>query len=359
MIPTQRSRRTAAALALSAAVLLTAACGSDESGESDPSDSSAASGPVATVSGQPGERPEITIDQDAGVGEETISRVITRGDGANVADGALLRLDVLARTVEGEVELLNSWAGEQSGQGGEGEGQDSQDGQEGEGGEDGGDAAARPCQQFASRAGMEDFLPQAVTEPLVGKPVGSRVQVEGRALELFGEAVAQQSGFSETEGVVFVIDVVGALDVDPRAEAEGEQAEAEEGMPQVEAGGQEAATITIPEGQEPPSELQEQVLIEGEGPEVEACDPLAVQYTGVIWANGEKFDSSWDRDSAFTFQLGAGQVVPGWDEGLVGTHVGDRVLLVLPPDMGYGDQELEGLPAGSTLVFVVDILGVA
>ncbi|MGP3969345.1 FKBP-type peptidyl-prolyl cis-trans isomerase [Streptomyces sp. 6N223] len=351
MIPTKRLRRTVAALALPAALLFTAACGSDEDGGSGSSGSSdsASSGPVASVSGQPGEQPKITVEDGAGVGAETVSRVLREGDGAKVDEGDFLRMDVLARFVENDAELLNTWSSSQNAQEGEGSG--------GEESNAGGSEDLR--QQIVSQAGVESYLPKAVTEPLIGSPVGSRVQIEGRAAEIFGESVAQQYQLSEDEGVVWVIDVVGAVTVDAKAEAEGEQAPVEEGMPEVEAGGQKPATITIPEGQDPPKELQEQVLIEGEGPEVEAGQALAVQYTGVTWADGKKFDSSWDRDSASAFQIGTGSVVPGWDEGLVGKHVGDRVLLVLPPDKGYGEEGTEGIPGGSTLVFVVDILGAA
>jgi FKBP-type peptidyl-prolyl cis-trans isomerase len=345
MIPTKRLRRTVAALAIPAALVLTAACGSEDGG-GDSSDS-ASSGPVATVSGTPGERPKIEIDEGTGVGEETVSRVLTEGDGAEVTDGDFLRMDVLARFTKSDAELLNTWSSTED------------DGSEGEDGGEDGEDGEELRQQIVSQAGAESYLPASVTEPLIGESVGSRVQVEGRAVELFGESVAQQYQLAEDEGVVWVIDVVGAISVDPKAEAEGEQAAVEEGMPEVDAGGQKPAEITIPEGQDPPKELQQQVLIEGDGAEVEAGQALAVQYTGVTWSDGKKFDSSWDRDSASAFQIGTESVVEGWDEGLVGKHIGDRVLLVVPPDMAYGEEGTESIPADSTLVFVVDILGAA
>lgn len=349
MIPTQRLRRTVAALVLPAALVLTAACGSEDedngggSASSESSSDSASSGPAATVSGDAGKKPEITIGENAGVGEETFTRVLQEGEGNAVAEGDFLRLDVLAQFVESDAELLNTWAPPQG---------ESEEPPQGENGED-------LRKQIVSQAGVESYLPKTVTQHLVGEPVGSRVQIEGRATEIFGESVAQQYQLAENEGVVWVVDVVSALDVDAKGEAEGEQAPVEDGMPEVEAGGKKAATITVPEGQDPPEELREQVLIEGDGAEVEAGQALAVQYTGVLWDGGEKFDSSWDRDSASAFQIGTGSVVAGWDEGLVGKHVGDRVLLVIPPDMGYGEEGNESIPGGSTLVFVVDILGAA
>lgn len=330
MIPTQRAHRIVAALAVPA-FFLTAACGS-ESGDDKGGD-----GPVATVSGKPGEQPEIEIDTEAAVAEETVVEVLAEGEGAEVAEGDYLRMDVVATTVEQESELVNTWRTT--------EGEPTQQSEDG----------AKP--QVIAQANVESSLPQAVTKPLIGQQVGSRVQVEGRAGELLGEA-AQQVGLAEEDGVVWVFDIVAAASVDPAGSVAGEQAETEDGLPAVEMA-DEGPQITVPEGEDPPAELQEQLLVEGDGPEVADGQALVVQYTGVTWAEGEVFDSSWERESASAFQIGTGSVVPGWDQGLVGKHVGDRVLLVIPPDMAYGDQENGGIPAGSTLVFVVDIIGAA
>ncbi|KAB8162494.1 FKBP-type peptidyl-prolyl cis-trans isomerase [Streptomyces sp. 3MP-14] len=331
MIPTQRAHRIVAALAVPA-FFLTAACGS-ESGD----DEGNGDGPVATVSGEPGEQPEIEIDADASVAEETVVEVLREGEGAEVAEGDYLRMDVVATAVAQEAELVNTWR--------------TTEGEPTEQSEDG----AKP--QVIAQANVESSLPQTVTEPLVGQQVGSRVQVEGQAGELLG-AAAQQVGLQEDDGVVWVFDIVAAASVDPAGSVEGEQAETEDGLPTVEMA-DEGPQITVPEGEDPPAELQEQLLVEGDGPEVANGQALVVQYTGVTWADGEVFDSSWERESASAFQIGTGSVVPGWDQGLVGKHVGDRVLLVIPPDMAYGDQENGGIPAGSTLVFVVDIIGAA
>jgi peptidylprolyl isomerase len=83
-----------------------------------------------------------------------------------------------------------------------------------------------------------------------------------------------------------------------------------------------------------------------------------VHYTGVIWDSGKTFDSSWDRGAPVDFAIGQGQVIAGWDAGLVGQTVGSQVLLVIPPDQGYGErgQPDAGISGTDTLVFVVDIL---
>jgi len=115
-----------------------------------------------------------------------------------------------------------------------------------------------------------------------------------------------------------------------------------------------APEITIPDG-DPPEELVVEVVVEGDGDEVKSGDLLVADYVGQLWDTGEEFDSSWSRGEPAAFAIGAEQVIAGWDEGLVGQKVGSRVLLVIPPDLGYGDEESGPIPAGSTLVFVVDI----
>lgn len=106
-------------------------------------------------------------------------------------------------------------------------------------------------------------------------------------------------------------------------------------------------------GYQPGADLVVQPLIKGSGKTVESSDTLKVQYTGWL-TNGKQFDSSWDRGEASSFSLSG--VVKGWQEGLAGQTVGSQVLLVIPPDLGYGDQAQGEIPANSTLVFVVDIL---
>jgi FKBP-type peptidyl-prolyl cis-trans isomerase len=83
-----------------------------------------------------------------------------------------------------------------------------------------------------------------------------------------------------------------------------------------------------------------------------------VQDTGVVWRTGKVFDSSWARGFPESFVLGAGQVIPGWEAGLNGLRVGSRVLLILPPRLGYGQAgDPPDVGGHDTLVFVIDILG--
>jgi peptidylprolyl isomerase len=114
--------------------------------------------------------------------------------------------------------------------------------------------------------------------------------------------------------------------------------------------------VPAPQG-DPPPELVIRDIVPGKGPKAKAGDELTMQYVGISWSTGQQFDASWDRGAEpFAFQLGAGMVIPGWDQGLVGLRKGGRRLLIIPPDMGYGP---EGTPDGTiapneTLIFVVD-----
>jgi peptidylprolyl isomerase len=98
-------------------------------------------------------------------------------------------------------------------------------------------------------------------------------------------------------------------------------------------------------------------IVVGNGAAAKAGDPLTMKYVGVLYATGKQFDASWDHGQDFQFTLGAGNVIQGWDEGLVGMKVGGRRQLIIPPAMGYGDQpQGEAIPANSTLIFVVDLV---
>jgi FKBP-type peptidyl-prolyl cis-trans isomerase len=107
-----------------------------------------------------------------------------------------------------------------------------------------------------------------------------------------------------------------------------------------------------------PTGLRYQDLAEGQGAAAAAGKAVTVHYTGWL-PNGEKFDSSRDRDEPFGFTLGAGQVIAGWDEGVAGMKIGGKRKLVIPPDLGYGTAGAPpDIPPGATLVFEVELLNV-
>jgi peptidylprolyl isomerase len=114
--------------------------------------------------------------------------------------------------------------------------------------------------------------------------------------------------------------------------------------------------VTKPEGT-PPAELQKTDIVEGKGKAAKPGDTVSVQYVGNSWSTGAQFDASWDRGGEpFEFPLGAGQVIPGWDEGVAGMKPGGRRLLVIPPDLAYGAQSPSpDIAPNETLIFVVDL----
>jgi len=105
--------------------------------------------------------------------------------------------------------------------------------------------------------------------------------------------------------------------------------------------------------------LQIKTLKQGDGAVAKAGDTVSVHYTGWLM-NGKKFDSSVDRDKPFQFELGAGRVIKGWDQGVEGMHVGEKRELIIPPEMAYGDRDVGNglIPANSTLKFDVELLGI-
>lgn len=319
-------RRVAALLAVPA-LLFTAACGSDGDSGGDEA------GAVAKVEGKVGTKPEISVPKDGEPSAETVIETVSEGSGTAIKSSDFARLDWTVEKWGDGKELAGTWATASAG----------------------GSTPRRQAVEQVGKASQQ--LPAKVLDAVKGKKPGSRILVQGTAGELIGEALNTSSGIAAKDVLIWVVDVAGAATVDTKAEAKGEQATPAAGMPEVKAPSQKAATITIPENTKAPEDLEQQVLIKGDGKKVEAGQGLVAQYTGVKWEDGEKFDSSWDHGGATAFQIGTGSVVAGWDKGLVGKNVGDRVLLVIPPSLAYGTNPNSEL-AKNTLVFVVDILDV-
>ena len=117
--------------------------------------------------------------------------------------------------------------------------------------------------------------------------------------------------------------------------------------------------VSIPDS-EPPADLVIDDIVVGDGDEASAGSAVEVHYVGVAWSNGEQFDASWDRGDTFSFHLGAGQVIEGWDTGVQGMRVGGQRRLTLPPHLAYGPRGAGGvIGSNETLVFVVDLVGVS
>ncbi|MDE3069634.1 MAG: FKBP-type peptidyl-prolyl cis-trans isomerase [Acidobacteriota bacterium] len=116
--------------------------------------------------------------------------------------------------------------------------------------------------------------------------------------------------------------------------------------------------VSVPSGPAP-SKLVIKDLVTGSGPVAKAGDHVTVNYVGVLLDGGKEFDASWKRHQPFSFTLGQGEVIKGWDEGVDGMRVGGRRELVIPADLAYGPRGYPPvIPPNAPLVFVVDLLGV-
>lgn len=108
----------------------------------------------------------------------------------------------------------------------------------------------------------------------------------------------------------------------------------------------------------PPKKLVTKDLIVGTGAQAKSGSTVTVNYVGALYKDGKVFDASWKRNQTFTTPLSTGSVIPGWVQGIQGMKVGGRRVLIIPPSLGYGSTAQSGIPANSTLVFVVDLLKV-
>ena len=192
---------------------------------------------------------------------------------------------------------------------------------------------------------------------LEGQQVGSRVIAVIPPADAFGSAGNSQIGVGPKDTVVFVVDLLKTF-----ANTEGvsgtQTSNGGGTLPTVTAGAAgKGPTITIPKTAAPKT-LQVKTLVKGTGPVVKKGNYLVVQYTGVNYRTGKVFDSSWSRSEPWATEIGEGQVIKGWDTGLVGQTVGSRVLLVIPPADGYGSagSSSAGIKGTDTLVFAIDIL---
>jgi FKBP-type peptidyl-prolyl cis-trans isomerase len=197
---------------------------------------------------------------------------------------------------------------------------------------------------------------------LKGARVGSRIVAVLPPKYAYGSSGNSQLGISGTDTLVWIIDVLQQFS--PNQAATGSHISNGGGtLPTVTAKtAGEAPVVTVPKSA-PPKSLSVTTLIKGSGHKLADGDTVVTQYVGVIWRTGKVFSSSWPSAAQpqtvpFSFQLGSG-VVKGFSEGLTGVPVGSRVMIVIPPKLGYGVQgeSSAGIKGTDTLVFVVDVLG--
>ncbi|NEA55758.1 FKBP-type peptidyl-prolyl cis-trans isomerase [Streptomyces sp. SID13666] len=333
-------RRLAAALIVPA-LMLTAACGggdgSDKKADSPTPTPSAtptqpaapkpvsSAAPMPTVAGELGKKPTITIPKGDPSGKFVVSTV-TAGTGPEVKKNDLVVTKFAGKIWKSGKEIGGSY-------------------------DKGGAAQVIP-------AGSPTIIP-AFSDAVLGQKVGSRVLVVAPPAAAFGSQGKQELGITGTDTLVFVLDIDRIMP----SHVTGTQSAIPSDLPKVDAEKAEAAKITVPKN-DPPKTLVDKVLIEGTGDVIKSGQTVYMQYSGAAWKPNEGkdtaklFDDSWKTGAPFSTVIGQGQVIEGWDKGLVGKKVGSRVLLVIPPEQAY-KAEAKGadLPANSTLVFVVEILG--
>jgi peptidylprolyl isomerase len=186
---------------------------------------------------------------------------------------------------------------------------------------------------------------------LVGAKEGSRVVSIFPAMDAHNGQGVPELGIGPNDAFVFVFQLTRVY----LAKAEGSSVPAVAGMPTVVTTPEGIPGVTIPKT-EAPAELKVAQLVKGNGAPVKAGDMVTMHYRGFVWAGGSKFDSSWDRGKPAQFAVPGG-LIEGFVEAVVGQTVGSQVLMVIPPSLGYGSEARESIPADSTLIFVVDILG--
>lgn len=265
--------------------------------------------------------PTVTFEAPLAIGQEAV-HVAAAGDGEALADGHLVTFNYLVcDTVTGE-KLFSTWG------------------------------------LTADEDAPETY---ALSEANFGPALSAAMAEESAGVELLwaqpGLTAEQSSTGEAMNGFLYAMTITGSTPVADSATGE-DVAVTDETLPVVDMAEGKPA-ITVPDTFTDPTELVVQPLVQGEGAAVEAGQSVLVKYSGWL-TDGTQFDSSWERpapNDVFSFQAGAGQVIPGWDQGVVGAQVGSRLLLVIPSEQGYGEAGSgDTIPPDSTLVFVVDVL---
>ena len=186
---------------------------------------------------------------------------------------------------------------------------------------------------------------------LTGVNVGSRIAVLLNAPNAHEGNGIETLGIGKDDGVLFIFDVLDAY----LPKANGESKPALAGMPSVILAPSGQPGIQIPTS-EAPVEFAKNSLIEGRGDTIAIGDTVIVHYSGWTW-QGEQFDSSWENGAPASFQVNSESLIQGFVQALEGARVGSQVIAVIPPELGYGSNAQGAIPADSTLIFVIDILG--
>ncbi|WP_028473101.1 FKBP-type peptidyl-prolyl cis-trans isomerase [Nocardioides alkalitolerans] len=335
----QRPGRRSSALLLAAVLPLAglAACGSD--------DDSGAGADSLTVSGTFGQEPEVEFDGQIDP-DGFDSTVAIEGDGAEIEEDDVALISVWVGNGFTESKAYDTFAS-------------------GPGVFRITTAAPSPTEaqvlQQGPFAGVVDpqtfALPTSIVESLVGKKAGSRVVVASDSDDAFGALGQPGIGIGNKDGVVFVVDVLATALDGP----EGTDVEAPAGTPALIEEGAAVTGFDFTDATPPTDELQVIPLVEGDGPVVEEGATLIANYLGQVFEGEAPFDESYSGGLPRSFVVGGplAGVIEGWNQSLVGLKAGSRVVLVIPPELGYGAEGNEGagITGTDTLYFVVDVLG--
>jgi peptidylprolyl isomerase len=312
-----RVRRSLSALA-AVVLVTTAACGSDGEDGGGSSGGDALEG--LEVTGEFGEKPKVEID---GLDVDGIeSTELIEGDGAEVTQDSY---------VDYRFSMVNADGKEIQGNYSENE----------------------PGELVVAQ------LTESLQDKVVGSHIGSRVVIALPVTELAGPEGNPQMGLDPKDDMVLVFDMIEEGEP-PLEGPEGKEVDPPADAPKVL---DEKGAVTGLDFSDAPAKAPKKLdvipLIEGEGPEVKEGDNVTVNYYGAVWGEDEPFDESYSRGTPASFGLTPGGLIEGWVKGLEGVKVGSRVMLVIPPELGYGPQGSgEKIPGNSTLVFVIDVLGV-
>jgi peptidylprolyl isomerase len=339
-------------------------------GEDDPAGDT---GSVA-VTGAFGEQPEVSYDGRV-ARTDTESEVLIEGTGAEVAEGD---------TVFVELYIGNGYDGEEGLSTFEQPAEEATEEPSEEPTEEETDKGDKKGDKKDSKESEEPEEPETVDQPpfmlplapdqlfpgvreaVEGAKVGSRIQVLATPEDAFGEGGNPALGIGNTDTVVFVVDLVERVLPAP----EGTEQTLPEGLPSiVESDGKVTSLDFTGTPADPPTDLEVHTIIEGDGAAIKKSgSQVAMRYLGQVWKADTPFDQNYDAvGPGFPNQNGGidpatipGQLIKGWNEGLVGVTAGSRVMLVVPSRFGYGKEGSGDLiKGGDTLVFVVDVLGVA
>lgn len=202
--------------------------------------------------------------------------------------------------------------------------------------------------QFLKKGVNPDFC-----HALTGVRVGSRVAVLFPAKLAHNGAGVPSLGIGATDSIVFVIDVVSAA----LPYALGDAKAPESGFPAINFDPKTGIPGFTFSSDPIPSELKKEKLIVGSGETVKDGDTVTLNYSGIVYGGSAVFDSSWESGQPAQFELTKNGLITGFYKALLGAKVGDRIVTIIPPAEGYGASAQGAIPANSTLVFVLDVLG--